>query len=374
MGSTATAAALGKITEAVVADTVGAEAEQQVQWQQVLPGQSISSILKENGFRNDHLGRVYSENLPLDQFPLIPGERFQKRWNRVSGLKELKFYIIPKRTSLTVWRQKDQAGATLRVENFMVKLRNFSGNAGFHLLGRIEAQADRSIANRFSDSFRLSGNWQELLNKSKHYQFVVEELFDNGTFIGFGDILETNLTTANEQHRRFFVAYPGGGAFINPDIQPAQRLFYSPVNYLRVSSAFNQRRRHPITKRRTPHLGVDLEMPSGEGVYAALDGIVVNVGRSRAAGKYIAIRHHHGFETSYNHLLSVNSNLAVGSPVAAGERIGSVGCTGYCTSPHLHFALKKEKRFVDPLPLLTVYPYHRKKYVGEKWLSLARGL
>jgi murein DD-endopeptidase MepM/ murein hydrolase activator NlpD len=33
-------------------------------------------------------------------------------------------------------------------------------------------------------------------------------------------------------------------------------------------------------------------------------------------------------------------SVSAGSSVSAGQRLGSVGCTGSCTGPHLHFEVR----------------------------------
>jgi hypothetical protein len=46
-------------------------------------------------------------------------------------------------------------------------------------------------------------------------------------------------------------------------------------------------------------------------------------------------------------------NVNVGDTVVAGQIIGRVGNTGIGTGPHLHFAVWKDGREVDPMPYLT---------------------
>jgi murein DD-endopeptidase MepM/ murein hydrolase activator NlpD len=75
------------------------------------------------------------------------------------------------------------------------------------------------------------------------------------------------------------------------------------------------------------------------------------VGFNGTYGKFIILSHGNGFQTMYAHL-SVTS-VVQGSPVNQGAKIGEVGNTGYSTGPHLHFAVFKNGRAVNPSDLLS---------------------
>ncbi len=76
----------------------------------------------------------------------------------------------------------------------------------------------------------------------------------------------------------------------------------------------------------------------GAPVVAAASGTVVLATYSDwGLGTYVTIRHADGSETVYAHLST--AYVAQGQSVGQGEQIGAIGCTGYCTGPHLHFEL-----------------------------------
>ena len=66
-------------------------------------------------------------------------------------------------------------------------------------------------------------------------------------------------------------------------------------------------------------------------------------------GRYISIKHVNGFETAYAHQTRFAEGMKPGVRVKQGQLIGYVGSTGNSTGPHLHFEIKVNGRFVDPL-------------------------
>lgn len=109
-------------------------------------------------------------------------------------------------------------------------------------------------------------------------------------------------------------------------------------------------RTHPIFGDERLHTGIDIGAPYGAPVIAADDGEVVYVGAQGGYGNVIAVDHGGGLATTYNHLSAFY--VGVGQEVGRGSRIGAVGCTGYCTGPHLHFEVRVNGSPVDPLPYL----------------------
>lgn len=127
-----------------------------------------------------------------------------------------------------------------------------------------------------------------------------------------------------------------GGQFLMPASGPIT----SPYGY----------RTHPIFGDARLHTGIDIGAGYGSAVWAAGGGTVVFAGTMSGYGNAIVVDHGGGIATTYNHLSGFS--VSSGSTVTRGQTIGSVGCTGYCTGPHLHFEVRVNGSPVDPMPYL----------------------
>ncbi len=107
-------------------------------------------------------------------------------------------------------------------------------------------------------------------------------------------------------------------------------------------------RKNPITGiGKEFHNGLDIAGQWRSEIIAPADGTVVRSGKDRYLGNYVKLRHSSGIKTSYGHLES--SAVKVGQKVKRGDLIGYMGNTGRTTGTHLHYAVVKDDRFVDPI-------------------------
>ncbi|MGC9312178.1 MAG: peptidoglycan DD-metalloendopeptidase family protein [Sediminispirochaetaceae bacterium] len=123
-------------------------------------------------------------------------------------------------------------------------------------------------------------------------------------------------------------------------------LFVYPV-YGRITSGYGYRN-DPFTGVRRMHYGIDLANQIGSPVRASMEGTVAAIGNQpNGYGRYVVLKHRHGFQTLYGHLSTVSVRL--NQYVRQGQKLGELGNSGRSTGPHLHFSLYKNNIPINPL-------------------------
>jgi murein DD-endopeptidase MepM/ murein hydrolase activator NlpD len=134
--------------------------------------------------------------------------------------------------------------------------------------------------------------------------------------------------------------------------QRGQRVIQGRGGYLkwpvsgRITSPYGWRI-HPIYHYRSFHTGIDIGAPYGSTVKAARHGEVLYVGTREAYGLIVIIDHGNSLATVYAHLS--RAFVRPGQSVATLGSIGAVGCSGWCTGPHLHFEVRVSGQPTNPM-------------------------
>ena len=145
--------------------------------------------------------------------------------------------------------------------------------------------------------------------------------------------------------------------------------FIPPFANARVTSGFNQGRRHPA---------IDLAGPIGTPVVATTSSQRVSFAGPRGGyGNTVMTQDAQGRTHLYAHLQSVSTR--VGLVLVQGQKLGALGSTGYSTGPHVHYEVRNTAGLhVDPAPLLfpqrIATPNHayRGNRLSERRAILAR--
>ncbi len=325
-------------------------------------GETLSSLLKKTGFTDSEIREVWRQNPLPKNFRILPEEPYIVVNDGKEKLKGIKFFEQLSDYSYYLFKSNEggKVGTKRILESFRTEVATFRGKIIGSILNSIQNIVGNDwVAFRFLDAYIFDMNPRRDLSRGAGFSIKVEKKFLGEQFVKFGEILETDLELHGQQAKRKFVSFSDGGVFLdanNPKANENKEL-YAPVNYIRVSSIFQMHRFHPIRQKSRAHLGTDFELPIGSEVFASYSGFIEKIGKNRAAGNFVVISHPNGYKTSYLHLNSVDSNLSVGKKIQVGQIIGEVGCTGYCTSPHLHFSVKRGNRAIDPLKVIKRYPY-----------------
>ncbi|GAB1481483.1 M23 family metallopeptidase [Treponema sp.] len=125
-------------------------------------------------------------------------------------------------------------------------------------------------------------------------------------------------------------------------------LFIYPLRG-KLTSPFGWRN-DPFTGARRFHAAIDISASVGSSVRAAMDGRVSSVGSNAVYGNYLILSHSGSYQTMYAHLSGYRVNK--GDRVLQGQSIAASGNTGYSTGPHLHFAVYKNGRALNPSQFL----------------------
>jgi len=119
-----------------------------------------------------------------------------------------------------------------------------------------------------------------------------------------------------------------------------------PAEEQRITSAYGWRI-HPIWGYRSFHTGIDIGSNYGSDVRASLAGRVVEVDYMGAYGLVVLIDHGHSLATVYAHMS--RAIVRPGQVVESGEKLGTVGCSGWCTGPHVHYEVRLQTKPVNPV-------------------------
>jgi murein DD-endopeptidase MepM/ murein hydrolase activator NlpD len=201
-----------------------------------------------------------------------------------------------------------------------------------------------------AEIFRWDVDFVLDLRMGDSFTVVYEQLQRDGSVLGAGDILAAEFVNDGTRYRALrYVNAEGKADFYSPEGASLRKAFLkAPVQFSRISSVFNPKRRHPILNRIRAHRGVDYAAPTGTPVRAAGAGRVQFRGVKGGYGNVVELTHAGQVVTRYGHLSRFASGMSNGKKVEQGEIIGYVGRTGLANGPHLHFEYVDRGVFIDP--------------------------
>ncbi|UTW46700.1 peptidoglycan DD-metalloendopeptidase family protein [bacterium SCSIO 12696] len=304
----------------------------------VKSGDNLSTLFKKASLSPQDVHRFVSSSKSAKQLKrLIPGQTLSFGLNQDGQLDTLRYRI----SQLESWQFKHQ-GDQFEAEHIVLEPQVTATYREAEITSSLFVAADNvgiphDLIMELAGIFGWDVDFALDIRKGDHFMVLYEEKFLDGAKIGNGNILAAEFTNQGKTFKAVrFEDANGHANYYTPEGLSMRKAFLrTPVNFARVSSGFNMRRLHPITKKVRPHRGIDYAAPTGTPIYASGDGKVVKAGYTRANGNYVVIQHGQSYSTKYLHLHK--RKVKRGQSVRQGQTIGTVGATGLATGPHLHY-------------------------------------
>ena len=248
------------------------------------------------------------------------------------------------------------------------------------LTAAIDKAGERiELALGLADVFSGEIDFSSDLQPGDRFRVAVERHSRDGKVAGYGAILAAEFLNDGRQLRAVrFTPEGGSPAYYDDKGRSLKRFFLkSPLKFEpRVTSSFSRSRKHPILGYARAHNGVDYGAGVGAPVVSIAPGVVTLAGWSGGGGRTVKVRHANGYDSEYLHLSAIT--VRAGAHIGQGELVGRVGQSGLATGPHLHYGLKKNGSYVNPVlehrnmppgepvpaTLLNVFATERDRYFG----------
>jgi len=320
----------------------------------VKQNQGLTHILPKFGISQAIIFNI-SNNFDsiFDVKKILPNKKYYMICNKDSTNSPICFIYEKTATESVIFNFKDSLTVEIVRKSINIKIKSAGGKINSSLWNAfiengLSGALVMEVAKLYAWTIDFFG-----IQKEDYFKIIYEAKYVEDKFIGIGEI---KAILFNHREKDFYsfkydVDTLQGFAYYNEEGQSMKKaLLSAPLEYVRISSKFSNRRLHPIKKVYRPHHGVDYAAPRGTDVVATGDGIVTFAGTSGGAGKMIKIKHSVGnILTKYLHLYKYAKGLKKGTFVKQGQKIGEVGSTGMSTGPHLDYRIYINGKAVDPL-------------------------
>lgn len=216
-----------------------------------------------------------------------------------------------------------------------------SAKYGSFTLDMVKEELDDIFAEMFKVEAEIKAEPREVTDPSTGEKTNVNKNICYVTLrtTGFDDVTGDRLTDGQQNSYLGYQLSGCGQQVMNPVMEED----WTDL----VSSPFGSRY-HPIHKEYRMHNGVDIAVPTGTKVYAAVSGEVTAARYSESAGYMVSITDENGFTVTYMHLSSYA--VAAGQKISAGQMVALSGNTGNSTGPHLHLAVQDaDGNYLNPI-------------------------
>lgn len=325
----------------------------------VKDGDSLETIFNQLNIPINTLYNILeADEAYLDADVLHPDQQLIFTLDKEHNLTELALVVDPKKT--VIYQRSDDNNfihdEKLTPTSWQTEVLKGTIEGSFYLSAVDAGLTDKTIMT-VRKLLQSKINFRRDLRAGDEFQVVMERETIDDTPIGNNTVVAIRFNGKKVDLSAYLhtdgIYYDKNGENLTPAL-----LRYPTEKRFRISSSFNPRRLNPVSKRISPHNGVDFATPIGTKVISTGDGVVLRVATHRYAGKYVVIKEFGAFSTRYLHLSKIL--VRKGQKVSRGQVIALSGNTGRSTGPHLHYELHINDKPVNPItakiPMLKSIP------------------
>jgi murein DD-endopeptidase MepM/ murein hydrolase activator NlpD len=305
----------------------------------VASGDTMEKLFRKNKLNIGNLMSIVQLDEAKARFRRIkPGDVFEvthDHGNVVSLYSELDLT-----SALKINRQ--ESGFAAEIIDRPIEIRKRMAYGVIHT-SLFESAADASLSDKvimnIAGIFAWDVDFVLDIRQGDNYYVQFEEIWQDGKYVSDGEIIAAEFNNNGRKIQAIrFIDDNGHSEYFTPAGDSMRKAFIrAPVDFTRISSNFNPRRKHPILNTIRAHQGVDYAAPTGTPIKASGDGKVIFRGNKSGYGKTIILQHGGNITTLYAHMSNYVMKVGVGARVRQGQTIGYVGKTGLATASHLHY-------------------------------------
>lgn len=291
-----------------------------------------------------------------DLAKIVSGRELALSFDVFSGAATKLVYSVNADQRLIAQVEEDESGepswkAVLEDIPYEIRQKEAGGVISKSLYETIVAAGmDERLALALAEVFAWQIDFAADIQEDDSFKVVYEERYLDGAYVMPGKILAASFINNDEQFKAFyFKGEKTEAGYYDENGAALQKVFLkSPLQYKYISSGFSYGRVNPVTRKVSPHRGIDYAANSGTPAVTIGDGTVIQAGWNGLYGISVTVRHNDVYRSVYGHFSSLAKGIRVGAKVKQGQVVGYVGSTGQSTGPHLHFEIHKYNSYVNP--------------------------
>lgn len=278
-----------------------------------------------------------------------PGDRFRVQVDPAGRVDHFE-YARSREEIYEVTRSEDTYAAVRREIHTEIEVAALGcvlrGNWRESLLG---CTRDAHLATAVNDLLAWTIDLAAEVRSGDEVRVLAEKVLAEGEFLRYGAVLAVDYRGKFANARLYRHGEGDAAGWYLADGTSVERRFLRSPLKLSGDDAYAGPRIRPSLHRFKNHTGLDYPVAKGAPVVAVGEGTVSFAGPKGTSGTLVAVRHAGGATTWYAHLSRLTPGLRKGKKVGQGELIGWSGDSGNTSAPRLHYALKADGKFVNPL-------------------------